>query len=343
MQHVLYLLVKRTRWVVHFFVLIPLLVSCAFSLIACLCYGAEEEGADVDPRISTEVALVSVALMGIDGDVPPVKVDEVRANFRRKISRPLDEASRGIIDRRQLVEKWAAVVVGDDSYVSMHAAMGLTRLVDKGDVRVAEAMIMALRDKREYVRGNAAAVLDKVGDRRAVEPLIVLLSDASAAVAANAASALGEIDNVRAVKPLILLLGRVQQENPCGYDRSNCEHVVPQMPLMWMIDRDLEERYRRGGLDPDYATASFSIPLIQILESKNKNLCAYVQWHAANALRKITGKRFGQQFDLWLMWWQQKERERTNKATIVKYFMSVFQSLRNLIHSIFRIQTRDAH
>ncbi|HYI08035.1 MAG TPA: HEAT repeat domain-containing protein [Thermoanaerobaculia bacterium] len=270
---------------------------------AALDLAAKAQEAGVDPRISTEVLLTTMALSQAGVGVSPAKADETRANFQKMIAAPLQEAANGEIDRKQLLVKLVPALTGEDAYVSMETAMIIGRLADRKDEFLIARFLPALEDQRPHVRGNVAAVLETLRARAAVPSLIRLLEDANAAVAVNAASALGAIGDPRAIEPLILLLGRLPQSR-CGYDLPSVAHIVPKVPYLWIIDKELEERYRKADLSPDYATASSSMPLDAMLETQNKTLCDYLRWHGVDALRKLTGKRFGERADLWLMWWR---------------------------------------
>ena len=64
-----------------------------------------------------------------------------------------------------------------------------------------EPLIKALGDGNEYVRTQAAEILEKMGTL-AIEPLIKSLGDSQPDVQAGAAMTLGKIENARAVEPL---------------------------------------------------------------------------------------------------------------------------------------------
>lgn len=79
-------------------------------------------------------------------------------------------------------------------------------LGELGDARAVEPLIIALKDKDEFVVSEAAEALGKLGDTRAVLPLTLLLKHRESFVRSAAARSLGKLGDSNAVESLTLAL-----------------------------------------------------------------------------------------------------------------------------------------
>ena len=95
-------------------------------------------------------------------------------------------------------------------YISARAAL------EKLGQQAVEPLINALKDKKEFLRWQAALLLGTIKDTQAVDALIEALQDPAEIVRRSAAGALGMIGDQRAVEPLLKVLAN---EKPTGkYD-----------------------------------------------------------------------------------------------------------------------------
>jgi len=132
--------------------------------------------------------------------------------------------------------------------------------------------------KSDDVRFDIAclrAVVDalvKIG-KPAVNPLIEVLNDKNKDIRLVAVVALGEIKDKRAIPPLIEALK----------DEDWCVRFAAAKAL--------------GEIKDKRAVS----PLIEALKDEN------VHGYAAIALRKITGKNFGEDYEKWMKWWRKNK------------------------------------
>jgi HEAT repeat protein len=218
--------------------------------------------------------------------------DEI-AFVRREAARALGRSN----DRSAVVPLISAL---DDESGGVRAAAA-SALANLEAARAVDPLIAALKDERQDVRSAAASALGTIGDARAVQPLIDALADNSFHVRNAAACSLGHLKDSRAVNPLIAALKGDRAL------RSTAARALGQLgdnravkPLMAFLGK--------GGLD---SQESVTLALVEIGEPAIEPLIAavgsrnfYVRWHAAFALRKITGKEFGQDPRKWRNWWK---------------------------------------
>ncbi|MBI5238525.1 MAG: HEAT repeat domain-containing protein [Deltaproteobacteria bacterium] len=136
------------------------------------------------------------------------------------------------------------------------------------DPRAVEPLVAALKDVD--ISEAAADALGKIKDLRAVEPLIEALKDKHTGARVKAALALGSIQDHRAVEPLI----------EAFKDMNHNEAVAVAL----------------GELKDPRAVE----PLIKALKDRD----SVIRWKAAEALKAITGKEFGEDQQKWKDWWE---------------------------------------
>ena len=146
----------------------------------------------------------------------------------------IDNLIRSMGSRDEEIQNWAtAKVVGMDSSLVVPKA------------------IIALGDKNENVRKNAARILINKGDHRAVKPLIKALSEEkSIEVKIWMCAALGRMGEPEAVEPLLdVALGKNGGENLKGaawkaIDDIKTEQYSPNM-IRQIEDKVSENRIRK--------------------------------------------------------------------------------------------------
>jgi len=106
------------------------------------------------------------------------------------------------------------VITGNTVYLMPNGSFKISLETEKITIteieieEVIDALIQALEDKEEGIRGKAAAVLSTFKKKRIIEPLITTLAnDTVGKVRGTAAHALGEIGDKQAVEPLIKASG----------------------------------------------------------------------------------------------------------------------------------------
>jgi len=189
-----------------------------------------------------------------------------------------------------------------DPYREVRAAAAWA-LGGLGDRRAVEPLSAALEDKEEDVRSAAASALGMIGDPGAVQPLIGALGDEASGVRCSAVLALGHLKDTRAVEPLI---GMLDDQDPNVAEKA--VRVLVEISGSRAV-KPLIQRLGKGGLDSQACVTAALIgigkpaiePLIAVLGDRDY----YVRWHAAFALREITGKDFGQDRRQWQRWWKE--------------------------------------
>ncbi len=165
------------------------------------------------------------------------------------------------------IARWIVALKSEDKFVRWAA----TRILgEMGNSRAVEPLITALKDRDGVVRWTAAVALSAIKDPKAVEPLIAALRDENRGVRGDAAWALAEIKDPRAVEPLIHAL--------------EDEDASVRRAAAWIL----------GELKDPKAVE----PLIAALKDEDK----YVRGAAQGALKKITGKDFGEDVERWQQW-----------------------------------------
>mgnify|MGYP003881496055 CR=1 FL=1 len=182
-------------------------------------------------------------------------------------------------------------------YVSTTPAEEAAEALVKIGKPAVEPLITALKDENRYVQTMAAEALGKIGDQRAVEPLITALKDvlkdeddserylvSQSVVAFAAAEALSQIGKP-AVEPLISAL---KDEN--SDVRYYAAYAFSKMKDPWVVGPRAVE------------------PLISLLKDRNRG----TRWNALKALRRVTGKNFGEDPTKWQKWWEENKEITRN-------------------------------
>jgi HEAT repeat protein len=141
--------------------------------------------------------------------------------------------------------------------------------------RALETLLSLMKEYNEKKWGGIAYLLGILGDKRAVDPLIAELKGGDAL---GAADALGMLRDRKAVTPLIGLLSNDSQPIRCRVAES------------------------LGNIGDESAVD----PLINLLKDKDDAVRDYAQ----KALREITGKRFGEDYEKWRQWYHQTNRTK---------------------------------
>jgi HEAT repeat protein len=232
-------------------------------------------------------------------------------------------ASLGEIKDFRAVGPLISVFLNDEKeLVRMNAKEALV----KTGKSAAEPLIVALKKDSSNVRwGEVKEVLVIMG-KSAVEPIISALKDKSWSARGNAAAALGEIKDSRAVKPLIVTL---QDEN--SDVRKNAAESLDK--LGWTPANDTERAVyylakRKWKQCLQVGTLAVE-PFISALKDENSYVRREAAWalgelkdpravepliavikdtegNTVPALKKITGKDFGENPEEWRNWWKKE-------------------------------------
>jgi HEAT repeat protein len=211
------------------------------------------------------------------------------------------------------------------------AAWALRRI---GDKRAVEPLIQALRDEDHDVRRAAAEALGRLGDPRAVEPLVLALKDKE--IRWDAIEALGKLADPQAIEPLVPLLrdesSMVRTTAAEALEKLNWQHTQDENALWyWLAKGDVEKCIALGtiAVEPlisalkhkdDVVRSDAAYALFELGDSRTvepfihaqMDRFSLVRWRAANALKKITGKDFGDDPKKWRKWWEE------NKGRFIK-------------------------
>ncbi|MHC4497509.1 MAG: HEAT repeat domain-containing protein [Planctomycetota bacterium] len=150
-----------------------------------------------------------------------------------------------------------------------------TALVGLKDPRALEPLIANLKYDHINLRAECARALGEIGDRRAVPPLIGALKDDYWEVRAHAAKALGKIGDMRAAVPLIQLL-----------------------------NEDNEVSAKAAGALGRIGDARAIEPLITSL---GRARMGSTKQATAEALKRLTGQDFEEDWQQWHRWWQEQQ------------------------------------
>lgn len=179
----------------------------------------------------------------------------------------------GELKAQEALDALTKALDDDDKDVRWAAVSALGEI---GSKKAIETLIAALKNKNWDVRWLVAELMQEVGSRKAVPALTEALKDKEPLVRGSAAAALGEIKDKRPVGPLIEILKK---------------------------DKDWSVRcfgaYALGKIGDEKALA----PLIDALQDEDPRVCS----DAAKALKKITGRDFGKDYEKWKEWHQKKE------------------------------------
>jgi HEAT repeat protein len=217
----------------------------------------------------------------------------------------------------------------EHEYVRAHAAIALGSI---GDKRAFEPLLSVLENMNESIRGPVASALGELGDKRAVTPLIAALEDDDFSVRLEATRALGDIGDVRAIEPLVEVLNdkseelRVRAVHALGsigepalvklvealgshYEDVKLEAVrclgylrykaaIPRL-IEALIDKNGDRYWRVSVI---YALGEIGEPAVEPLIEVLKDEDNDVRYLAADALKDITGKDFGEDYEKWKEW-----------------------------------------
>ena len=147
----------------------------------------------------------------------------------------------------------------------------------KKNRQAVDVMFRALDNKNSGVKGKDISALGIMKAKQAVKPLISILKNESFFLKQEAADALGDIKDPQAIPPLIEAL-----------------KTTKSFSLKKQIARSL-------GQFKDYQVIE---PLIELLEIKRQD----VYKEAAQSLKRITGKNFGQDQSKWQEWWSKNKK-----------------------------------
>ncbi|MFB3882591.1 MAG: HEAT repeat domain-containing protein [Armatimonadota bacterium] len=245
-------------------------LSAAPALIACL----------RDEHVAYAAA-DALGQMKVKGAVGPL------ITLLRQGSRPSSHnaaAALGVIgDRRAVPALMETLDGGGDEHLRAAAAKSLGQL---GDRRALEALVRASDEESRRVKPAALAARGYLGDRSAADGLLEVLQTRNMDKA-DAAGALGVLGDQRAVRPLIPMLrrsGTMEAINAAtSLGKLRAEEAVPE--LIWLLGPEGTQQY---GPEPGVA--------------------GRVQRAAGEALRAITGKRFGTDYGAWTKWWRERNR-----------------------------------
>jgi hypothetical protein len=258
-------------------------------------YGHSYSGANVSGKVVLEIQNKPVYQISFKGGVPcpgsikgrsppssaPFEKALSRSSFRQNIVKMMGDIY-GI--------DWLAAALFDvDGFVRNEAAKELGATNNSMAV---VPLIDAINDDDSNLRWDVAKALVNVGDSRAVEPLINGLTKASgshARVRLAIFDALGAIGDKRAVEPLIPFL------------KFNDD---------WELQTRAAEALAKIG---DYRAIK---PIIDAMEGKEEYGAGITERlmgfknsidRLADALKKLTGKNFGNNHKKWLKWWEQNK------------------------------------
>lgn len=210
------------------------------------------------------------------------------------------------------VDKLIKQLKDEDKEVRIWAVIALGEI---GDAGATEPLIAALKDKDESVREGAATALGEIGDPRAVDYLSpIALKDESWNVQRTAIKALDKIGGSRAVEPLIAVLKDAAPKHQFRDYRARLailalgnigdsravDPLVAAMRGHWDdVQPQLEARDALVKIKDLGATWS----LIEALKDDDQ----YVRALAADALKKITGQDFKEDYNKWIEWRQKQK------------------------------------
>ena len=177
-------------------------------------------------------------------------------------------------------------------------------LGELGDKRAVEPLIAALKDEDIDVRCEAAEALGFIGDKRAVEHLLPLLKHENPGLRWETAEALGNIGDKRALEPLIALLR--DEDSGVRLEAAEALGKMGDVRAVETADRcpqgSEDKKFRAGGACKIGDKRAVEA-LIAMLKDENEDFRGDI----AFALRRITGKDFGDNQARWLGWWEENK------------------------------------
>ncbi|MEH2084455.1 MAG: HEAT repeat domain-containing protein, partial [Nostoc sp.] len=183
----------------------------------------------------------------------------------------------------QMSQKLIVALKDFKSYVRGNAASALGKI---GNAEVVPELIAALKDSKSYVRDKAASALGKIGNAEVVPELIAALKDSELYVRYNAASALGNIGNAEAVPGLIAALKdfnyNVRGNAASALGNIGNAEAVPEL-IAALKDSNYNVRGKVASALGNIGNAKAVPELIAALKDSE----SYVRYDAASALGKI--------------------------------------------------------
>ena len=148
-----------------------------------------------------------------------------------------------------------------------------------------QSLITSLNDEDQEVRAAAASSLGRIGDSLAVAPLTDCLADGAWKVRRDAITALGAIGDPTAIMPLILTLER--EKNRVDTRNIQTSNTKASQNVARKVQRQ-PFKYRKDSVD------------VYILK----------------ALKKLTGKNFGEDARMWREWYEFSTYHSNDKTEI---------------------------
>jgi hypothetical protein len=186
------------------------------------------------------------------------------------------------------------------------AATALGRMKDEVDVR-RPLLRSAVMDKDPEVRLASAAALRSLADPQIVKPLAKAMWSASPEIRANAAEALGEVSGVGAVEWLIT---RVSTSGGPGARN----HIFVGSQVTYVSDFDVEIAQAAQIGDPIVQTIREGAMLDARVLNVREEYTILERRVAFTALRKATGKSFGEDPQAWKEWFEKEGRKELTAA-----------------------------
>lgn len=179
-------------------------------------------------------------------------------------------------------------------------------------------LVFSLDDKDMRIKGSAAGILSTIRNPRTTELLIDALKHLDRDGRNAAAAALGGIKDPRAVEPLIGLLKFKTSISPVPAKNvimalgkiGDARAVEPLFPFLHQKNSTLGEE----AIDALAAIGDPRAigPLIDALRPK-KEETSLITYRAAEALGKMTGQKFGLDYQAWAGWWEVNREEFLKK------------------------------
>ncbi len=196
----------------------------------------------------------------------------------------------------RVIGKLIQALEDDDPIVRSNAATSLGTIADDSAV---DPLIQALADSKPNVRTSSRDALIRIG-HASVNPLIAELGNENPAIRQEAAYALGELQNSDAIAPLA---DRLSDPHPLirshaaeALGKLNARKMIPLL-LPLLKDTSSDVRHKTALALGQLRSGDAIRPLIELLTNDYP-----VNNSAAEALRLITGQRFGKNQQRWRQW-----------------------------------------
>jgi HEAT repeat protein len=174
-------------------------------------------------------------------------------------------------------------------------------------LRAIEPLIDTLKDKDLEVRKSAMRSLGEIGDAEAIEPLRSILNDENEFEEIRL-TAIETLKKLKYLFPREFLLAMLKDKHK-GVRESAVLILVEKKDssaipflLAMLNDRNIYVRQNAETALIDMGEPAVE-PLINFLRQDNLEF-----QRAVNALKKITAQDFGQDYNLWMKWWQEQNK-----------------------------------